>query len=70
MKCSGTVVHAQTFVSKNGELYTKLFVPVGYEVIQVFASGDLTALAGCDDVPFRLGVKYQELKLYYDGEED
>lgn len=71
MNCTGTVVHAEKFTSKaSGKVFTKLFVPVGYEVIAVIANGDLTPLAGASGVPFRLGVKDKELKLYYDGEEE
>lgn len=71
MKCTGTVVHAERFKSRTTEkVYTKLFVPVGFEVISVIAEGDFTHLAGCSDVPFRLGVKDTILKIYFDGEED
>lgn len=70
MTCLGTVVHAEKFVSKKSDgVYTKLFVPVGFEVVSVIASGDLVHLAGVQNVPFRLGVKDKELRLYYDGEE-
>lgn len=71
MKCTGTVVHAEKFQSrKDGKIYTKLFVPIGFEVVSVIANGDLTALAGVSGVPFRLGVKDKELRLYFDGEEE
>ena len=71
MKCFGTVVHAEKFKSKaSGKEFTKLFVPIGYEVVAVIANGDLTALTGVTDVPFRLGVKDKELRLYFDGEEE
>lgn len=71
MECLGTVVHVQTFTSKkDGKIYSKLFVPIGYEVVSVVANGDLSALAGVSDVPFRLGIKDKELRLYYDGEEE
>ena len=71
MVCTGKVVHAECFKSKkDGKLFTKLFVPVGFEVVSVIANGDLTPLAGCDDVPFRLGMKDKELRLYYGGEEE
>ena len=71
MQCVGSVVHAQTFISKaSGKTFTKLFVPVGYDVVNVIANGDLSALAGLDNVPFRLGIKDNQLRLYYDGEED
>lgn len=71
MECIGTVVHAEKFSSrKDGKVYTKLFVPVGFEVVSVIANGDLSMLAGTSGVPFRLGVKDKELRLYYDGEED
>ena len=71
MQCRGSVVHVQTFKSREqGKMYSKLFVPVGYEVISIIADGDYSHLAGVSDVPFRLGVKDKELKLYFDGEED
>ena len=57
MKCIGKVIHAEKFKSKqSGKEFTKLFVPVGYEVLAVIANGDKTALAGCENVSFRLGV--------------
>ena len=71
MQCRGTVVHAEKFKStKTDKIYTKLFVPVGFEVISVITEGDYTDLAGVSDVPFRLGVKDKELKIYFDGEEE
>lgn len=71
MECRGTVVHAEKFTSKaSGKTFTKLFVPIGYDVVAVVANGDLTALAGLSDVPFRLGCnKEKQLQLYFDGEE-
>lgn len=71
MVCKGTVVHVETFVSKaQNKVFSKLFVPVGYEVISVIAEGDQRDLSGVSDVPFRIGVKDKELKLYFDGEEE
>lgn len=72
MICYGAVVHAEKFVSrKDGKEFTKLFVPVGFEVVSVICNGDKTSLAGLSDVPFRLGVKDKELRLFYsDGKED
>lgn len=72
MKCSGLVVHAQTFKGGEGKTktFTKLFVPIGYEVVSVIAEGDYSHLSGVDDVPFRLGFKDNQLKLYFDGKED
>lgn len=71
MTCYGKVVHVETFVSsKQQKVYSKLFVPVGYEVISVIAEGDLSHLAGVDEVPFRLGVKDKELKLYFNDKEE
>ena len=72
MQCLGTVVHAERFQSKaSGKTFTKLFVPIGYDVVAVIANGDLTALAGMNEVPFRLGCnKDKQLQLYFDGEED
>ena len=71
MTCVGSVVHAQSFVSKaSGKTFTKLFVPVGFDLVTVIANGDLTALSGVEGVPFRVGIKDNQLKLYYDGEED
>jgi len=71
MVCNGTVVHVETFVSRDQtQMYSKLFVPVGYEVVSIIAKGDLKHLSGVSDVPFRLGVKDKELKLYFDGEEE
>lgn len=68
MVAYGKVVHAETFTSKDQtQIFTKLFVPIGYEVFSVICKGDLTHLAGVDDVEFRLGVKDKELKLYFDG---
>ncbi len=71
MTCMGVVIHAEKFTAKKtGKIYTKLFVPVSAGIAEVIAEGDLTALVGCADVPFRLVVREGELKLYYDGEED
>ena len=69
MKCYGTVVHVQTFKTKENKQFSKLFIPVGYEVVSVIAEGDFSHLVG-DEVEFRLGIKDKELKLYFDGEED
>ena len=67
----GSVIHAITFLSKDQtKLYTKLFVPVDNEVVSVIARGDLTALAGVEDVPFNLRLRDNQLKLYYAGEEE
>lgn len=67
----GTVVFANTFPSKDKKkLYTKLFVPVGNDVVSVIAEGDLTALVGVEDVPFNLRLRDNQLKLYYAGEEE
>lgn len=66
-----TVVYANTFPSKDKQkLYTKLFVPVGNGVTEVIAEGDLTALAGMEDVPFNLRLRDNQLKLYYAREEE
>lgn len=71
MNCFGTVVHTQTFKGKdNQKTFTKLFVPIGYEVVSVIAEGDFSHLSGVSDVPFRLGIKDNQLKLYFDGKED
>lgn len=71
MRCYGKVVHVEVFFStKQNKTFSKLFVPVGYEVISVVADGDLSHLAGVDEVPFRLGVKDKELKLYFDDKEE
>lgn len=71
MECIGTVVHAQTFRGReNNKLFTKLFVPIGFEVVSIIAEGDFTHLVGVDNVPFRLGIKDNQLKLYFDGKED
>lgn len=71
MEVYGTVVHATTFVGKKDQkTYTKLFVPVGNEVANVIAAGDLTALVGMEDVPFNLRLRDNQLKLYYAGEEE
>lgn len=72
MDCLGSVVHAETFTSKkNGKVYTKLFVPVGFDVVSVIAEGDRQALAGCSDVPFRLALRDGVLKLFYsNGKEE
>lgn len=70
MDVYATVVHAEKFTSKRDQkVYTKLFVPVGFDVVAVIASGDLAALAGVSGVKFRLGSRNGELKLYYDSEE-
>lgn len=71
MLCYGKVVHVEKFTSRDQtKMYSKLFIPVGYEVISVIAEGDLSHLAGVDEVPFRLGVKDKELKLYFDKREE
>ncbi len=71
MVCHGKVIHAEKFVArKNGKVYTKLFVPVGFDVVSVIAEGDLTPLAGVEDVPFRLGFRDNQLRLFYGGEEE
>ena len=72
MQCVGNVVHTEKFVSRtSGKEFTKLFVPIGYNVVAVIANGDLTALAGVEGVPFRLGFnKDKQLQLYFDGEEE
>lgn len=71
MVITGNVIHAEKFVSKKDKsVYTKLFVPVHSGIAEVFAKGDLTALTGLCDVPFRLVARQDGLKLYYDGEED
>lgn len=68
MECMGTVVHVELFQSKkNGKIYSKLFVPIGYEVVSVIAQGDCKKLAGtvCE---FRLGMdKQKKLQLFFDG---
>lgn len=64
----GEVVHVEVFKAKtNGKLYTKLFVPVGFDVIAVIANGDQSSLRG-QNVIFRLGVKDGQLKLFYKEE--
>lgn len=64
----GSVVHTEVFKAKsNGKVYTKLFVPVGFDVIAVVANGDQSGLKG-HDVLFRLGVKDGQLKLFYSEE--
>lgn len=71
MTVTGTVVYAEMFHSKKTDKdYTKLFVPVSGGVAEVIAEGDLTPLAGCCDVPFRLALRDGALKLYYNGEEE
>ena len=71
MQIVGTVVYAETFYSKKTQkTYTKMFVPVHSGIVEVVSEGDLTALTGCADVPFRLVVRDGALKLYYDGEEE
>lgn len=57
-----TVVFASKFQSKKGETYTRLFVPIGQEVVDVLVKGDKTALAGVE-CPFRLYVKDGQIKL-------
>lgn len=65
------VVHGERFLSrKNNKEYTKLFVKIGYDLFPVISEGDLTPLAGCADVPFRLVVRNDQLRLYYAGEEE
>ena len=71
MIVTGVVVYAEKFHSKKtNKDYTKLFVPVVGGVAEVIAEGDLTPLAGCEDVPFKLGLRDGVLKLYYAGEEE
>lgn len=71
MECIGSVIHSEMFTAKKtGKVYTKLFVPVSSGIAEVISEGDLTALTGCADVPFRLVVRDGGLKLYYDGEEE
>lgn len=71
MVCSGSVIHAEKFVAKKDKSeYTKLFVPVHFGIAEVISKGDLTCLVGLCDVPFRLVVRQDGLKLYYDGEEE
>lgn len=71
MICTGTVIHAEKFVAKKDKSeYTKLFVPVHSGIAEVISKGDLTDLVGLCDVPFRLVVRQDGLKLYYDGEEE
>lgn len=71
MNCSGNVIHAEKFVAKkDNSVYTKLYVPVHSGIAEVISKGDLTALVGLCDVPFRLVVRGDGLKLYYDGEEE
>lgn len=71
MICTGTVIHAEKFVAKKDKSeYTKLFVPVHSGIAEVISKGDLTFLVGLSDVPFRLVVRQDGLKLYYDGEEE
>ena len=71
MECMGSVVHVELFQSKkNGKIYSKLFVPIGYEVVSVIAQGDWKKLAGtvCE---FRLGMdKQKNLQLFFDGGEE
>lgn len=71
MECKGNVIHAEKFVAKKDQtVYTKLFVPVSSGIAEVISKGDLTALVGLCDVPFRLVVRQDGLKLYFDGEEE
>lgn len=71
MVVEGKVVHAEKFTAKStGKVYTKLFVPVGFDLTSVVVGGDYTALAGVENVPFRLGIRDNQLKLFYAGEED
>lgn len=71
MECKGTVIHAEKFVAKKDKtVYTKLFVPVSSGIVEVISKGDLTAMVGLCDVPFRLVVRQDGLKLYFDGEEE
>lgn len=71
MEIIGSVIHTEMFTAKKtGKTYTKLFVPVSSGITEVIANGDLTALSGCADVPFRLVCRDGGLKLYYDGEEE
>lgn len=69
MECVGTVVHVELFQSKkNGKIYSKIFVPIGYEVVSVIALGDWKNLAGVSGVRFRLGMdKDKKLQLFFDG---
>lgn len=70
MEVRATVVYAQVFVSpKTGKEYTKLYVPIGSEVVAVIAPGDQKALEGLCDVRLKLVSKQGVLKLYYNGEE-
>lgn len=57
-----TVVFASKFVSKKGETFTRLYVPVGQDVTDVFVKGDKTALAGTE-CAFRLYMRDGALKL-------
>lgn len=58
-----TVVFANKFVSsKSQKVYTRLYVPVGTEVVAVLAEGDCTALAGAE-VEFLLTARDGVLQL-------
>lgn len=66
MDVTATVVHAEKFTSrKDNKVYTKLYVPVGFDVVAVIGPGDLTSLAGVSDVHFRLSSRDGQLKLFY-----
>lgn len=69
MKCTGDVVYASKFTSKKGKEYTRLLVPIGFDVVTVIADGDRTDLAGVCDVVFSLAVRDGQLKLYLDKDE-
>lgn len=59
------VIYCNLFNSKDGKVYTKLFVPVGNDVVSVITSGDYSSLVGVDNVPFRLGVRDGQLALFF-----
>lgn len=65
------VVFASTFTSKKGDVFTRLYVPVVQDVVDVLVRGDKTALVGVE-CPFDLYVKDGQLKLrlHIDGKED
>ena len=59
---SETVVFASKFISKKGETFTRLYVPIGNDVTDVFVKGDKTSLAGKECV-FRLYMRDGVLKI-------
>lgn len=59
---SETVVFACKFISKKGETFTRLYIPIGADVTDVFVKGDKTALAG-KECAFRLYMWDGTLKI-------